>query len=328
MEQPGPSDAAEEPEAASVEDLQDLELRRERDALRAALGRVGAWSFALETMPAAEERDAAAQIESFGYRAIWVPEAVDSREAFAHAGWLLASTERAIVATGIANIWARDPTAMANGWRMLSDAHPGRFLLGIGVSHQGSVARRGAVYERPLSAMREYLDAMDRAPSTAPEPEVPPRLVLAALGPKMLELGAERAHGVHPYFVPVEHTAFARQRLGPGPVLAVEQTVVLESDQSRAREVARGFALDYLQTENYARNLRRMGWTDADLRGRGSDALIDAVVAWGDVDRIAVRVRQHLDAGADHVCVQVVGEDDLDPCLPALRELAPALLEV
>ena len=132
----------------------------------------------------------------------------------------------------------------------------------------------------------------------------------------------------HPYFVPVEHTAFARQRLGPGPVLAVEQTVVLESDPSQARNVARGFALDYLQTENYARNLRRMGWTDADLRGQGSDALIDAVVAWGDVDRIAVRVRQHLDAGADHVCVQVVGEDELDPCLPALRELAPALLEL
>jgi len=327
MEEPDPSEA-EAPEAPSAQELQDLELRRERDALRNALGRVGAWSFALETMPAAEERDAAAEIESFGYRSIWVPEAVDSREFFSHAGWLLAGTERAIVAGGIASIWARDPTAMANGWRMLSDAYPGRFLLGMGVSHQGSVARRGSVYERPLSAMREYLDAMDRAPSTASEPEVAPRLVLAALGPKMLELGAERAHGVHPYFVPVEHTAFARQRLGPGPVLAVEQTVVLESDPSEARAIARGFAVDYLQTENYARNLKRMGWTDADLRGQGSDAIIDAVVAWGDVDRIAVRVRQHLDAGADHVCIQVVGEDELDPCLPALRELAPALLEL
>ena len=328
MEEAEPSQAAMPPEGPSAEELQNLELRRERDALRESLGRIGAWSFALETMPAAEEREAAADIESFGYRAIWVPEAVDSREAFAHAGWLLSSTERAIVATGIANIWARDATAMANGWRMLSDAYPGRFLLGIGVSHQSSVGRRGSVYERPLSAMRDYLDAMDRAPSTATEPETAPRLVLAALGPRMLELGAERAHGVHPYFVPVEHTAFARQRLGPGPVLAVEQTVVVESDPSQAREIARGFALDYLQTENYARNLRRMGWTDADLRGQGSDALIDAVVAWGDVDRIAVRIREHLDAGADHVCVQVVGEDDLDPCLPQLRELAPALLEL
>jgi probable F420-dependent oxidoreductase len=217
---------------------------------------------------------------------------------------------------------------MANGWRMLTDAYPGRFVLGIGVSHAGSVARRGSTYEKPYSAMRDYLDTMDRAPSSAAEPEVTPRLVLAALGPKMLELAAERAHGVHPYFVPVEHTAFARQRLGPGPVLAVEQTVVLESDPSEARRVARGFALDYLQTENYARNLKRVGWTDADVAGQGSDGLIDAVVAWGDVDRIAVRVRQHLDAGADHVCVQVVSEDELDPCLPQLRELAPALLEL
>ena len=304
------------------------ELRGERDELRELLGRIGAWSFALESLTAAEEREAAAEIESFGYGAIWFPESVESREVFAHAGWILASTERALVVSGTANVWARDPTAMANGWRMLSDAYPGRFVLGIGVSHAGSVARRGGTYERPYTVMREFLDAMDRAPSSAPEPELTPRLVLAALGPRMLELAAERAHGVHPYFVPVEHTAFARQRLGPGPVLAVEQTVVLESDPSEARRVARGFALDYLQTENYARNLKRVGWTDADVAGQGSDALIDAVVAWGDVDRVAVRVRQHLDAGADHVCVQVVAEDELDPCLPQLRELAPALLEL
>ena len=311
-----------------MEEPKGFELRGERDELRESLGRIGAWSFALETLTAAEERDAVIEIESFGYRAIWLPESVESREVFAHASWILASTERVLAVSGIANIWARDPTAMANGWRMLTDAYPGRFVLGVGVSHAGSVARRGSTYEKPYSAMREYLDAMERTPSSAAEPEVTPRLVLAALGPKMLELAAERAHGVHPYFVPVEHTAFARQRLGPGPVLAVEQTVVLESDPSEARRGARGFALDYLQTENYARNLKRVGWTDADVAGQGSDALIDAVVAWGDVDRIAVRVRQHLDAGADHVCVQVVAEDELDPCLPQLRELAPALLEL
>lgn len=305
-----------------------LELRRERDALRQGLGKVGVWSFALESLSAAEERDALAEIESFGYGAIWIPEAVDSREAFSHAAWMLSSTQRAVVATGIANIWARDASAMANGWRMLSDAYAERFVLGIGVSHASSVARRGSRYEKPVTAMRDYLDAMDRAASSAPEPETPPHLVIAALGPKMLELGAERAHGVHPYFVPVEHTAFARQRLGPGPVLAVEQTVVVSSDAAEARRVARGFALDYLQTENYARNLKRMGWSDADIAGQGSDALIDAVVAWGDVDRVARRVRQHLDAGADHVCVQVVSEDELDPCLDDLRELAPALLEL
>ena len=311
-----------------MEEAQGLELRRERDELRESLGRIGVWSFALEALTATEEREAVVEIESLGYRAIWIPESVESREVFSHAAWILSSTGRAVVASGIANIWARDPTAMANGWRMLSDAYPGRFVLGIGVSHAGSVARRGGTYERPYTAMRDYLDAMDRAPSAAPEPDVTPRLVLAALGPRMLGLAAERAHGVHPYFVPVEHTAFARQRLGPGPVLAVEQTVVLESDPSEARRVARGFALDYLQTENYARNLRREGWTDADVAGQGSDALIDAVVAWGDVDRVAVRVRQQLDAGADHVCVQVVAEDELDPCLPQLRELAPALLEL
>ena len=311
-----------------MEEPQGLELRRERDELRESLGRIGTWSFALECMTATEEREAVAEIESLGYGAIWIPEAVESREVFGHASWILSNTERVVVASGIANIWARDPSAMANGWRMLSDAYPNRFVLGIGVSHPGSVARRGGSYERPYSAMREYLDAMDRVSSSAPEPETAPRLILAALGPKMLELAAERAHGVHPYFVPVEHTAFARQRLGPGPVLAVEQTVVLESDPSLARRVARGFALDYLQTENYARNLKRVGWTDADVAGQGSDALIDAVIAWGDVDRVALRVRQHLEAGADHVCVQVVAEDELDPCLPKLRELAPALLEL
>ncbi|HEX6329790.1 MAG TPA: TIGR03620 family F420-dependent LLM class oxidoreductase [Actinomycetota bacterium] len=311
-----------------MEEASDLDRRNQRDALREVLGRVGVWSFALEAQSAAEERDAAAEIESMGYRAIWFPEAVESREVFSHAAWLLSSTERIVIASGIANLWARDPTATANGWRMLTDAFPGRFVLGLGVSHASSVRRRGASYVRPLSAMRDYLDAMDRVSSSAPEPEEDPRLVLAALGPRMLELAAERALGAHPYFVPVEHTAFARQRLGAGPVLAVEQTVVLESDPTEARAVARQFAVGYLQSPNYAANLKRMGWTDADVGGQGSDAVIDAVVAWGDVDRIASRVRQHLDAGADHVCVQVVTDDDGDVALPQLRELATALLEL
>jgi probable F420-dependent oxidoreductase len=291
------------------------------------LPRVGIWSSVFGLSSAADVRTTVRAIEELGFGAVWIPESVGSKEAMSQAAMLLGWTDRIVVATGIANVYARDPMAMANGARALADAYPGRFLLGLGVSHAPSVAARGVAYGAPVAAMRAYLDAMDEALYRAPAPPDHPR-VLAALGPRMLELAAERAHGVHPYFVPVEHTAFARQRLGPGPVLAVEQTVVLESDPSQARNVARGFALDYLQTENYARNLRRMGWTDADLRGQGSDALIDAVVAWGDVDRIAVRVRQHLDAGADHVCVQVVGEEELDPCLPALRELAPALLEL
>jgi probable F420-dependent oxidoreductase len=301
-------------------------FEQERRSLRESIGRVGVWSFALEAQTAAEERDAVREIESLAYRAIWVPEAVDSREVFSHAGWLLASTERAVIASGIASIWARDPVAAANGWRMLTDAYPGRFVLGLGVSHAGSVARRGSTYNRPLSEMRRYLDAMDRAGSSAPAPETEPMLVLAALGPRMLELAAERALGAHPYFVPVEHTAFARRRLGAEPVLAVEQTVVLETAPAEARRLARRFAADYLQTPNYASNLRRMGYTDQDLAGQGSDRVIDATVAWGDVDQIAARVREHVDAGADHVSLQVVGEDDLDVCLPELRELAPALL--
>lgn len=301
-------------------------MREEREALRSALGRVGVWSFSLEAQTAAEEREAAGQIESLGYPAIWIPESVTSREAFSHSAWLLGSTERAVIATGIANIWARDPVAMANGWRMLTDAYPNRFLLGLGVSHSPSVSRRGGSYERPWGKMRDYLDAMDRAASSALEPEAEPRRVLAALGPRMLELAAERALGAHPYFVPVEHTAFARKRLGPEPVLAVEQTAVLEADPAEARRVARRFAVHYLQTTNYANNLRRMGWSDADIGGQGSDAIIDALVAWGDADRIATRVRAHLDAGADHVCVQVVSDDENDVCLAQLRELAPALL--
>jgi probable F420-dependent oxidoreductase len=312
----------------SIEDPFDLELRKERDVLRESLGRAGVWSFALESLTAVEEAEAVAAIESLGFGAIWFPESVESREVFSHAAWILANTERVVAASGVSSIWARDPVAMANGWRMLSDAYPGRFLLGIGVSHAPSVARRGGAYERPYAAMRAYLDAMDLAASSAPEPESPPRLLLAALGPKMLGLAADRALGGHTYFVPAEHTAFARQRLGPGPVLAVEQTAVLESDPVQARRIARRFATRYLQTENYARNLKRVGWTDADIAGQGTDAVIDAVVAWGDVDRIALRVRQHLDAGADHVCVQVIGEDELDPCLSELGQLAPALLDL
>ncbi|HEU4528570.1 MAG TPA: LLM class F420-dependent oxidoreductase [Actinomycetota bacterium] len=309
-----------------MEEQVGLGMREEREALRSALGRVGVWSFSLEAQTAAEEREAAGQIESLGYPAIWIPESVTSREAFSHSAWLLGSTERAVIATGIANIWARDPVAMANGWRMLTDAYPNRFLLGLGVSHSPSVSRRGGRYERPWGKMRDYLDAMDRAASSALEPEAEPRRVLAALGPRMLELAAERALGAHPYFVPVEHTAFARKRLGPEPVLAVEQTAVLEADPAEARRVARRFAVHYLQTTNYANNLRRMGWSDADIGGQGSDAIIDALVAWGDADRIATRVRAHLDAGADHVCVQVVSDDENDVCLAQLRELAPALL--
>ena len=280
-----------------------------RAALRAALGRVGVWSFGLQTQPAAAEWTALDAYASAGYRATWIPESIGSKEVFAHAALLLAGSRRMLVATGIANIYARDPMAMANGARALVEAYPGRFLLGIGVSHAPSVAARGSVYERPVTRMRAYLDAMEAAAWSGPPPAERVPLVLAALGPRMLELAAERTDGAHPYFVPVEHTAMARARMGPEPLLLVELTAVLDSDPDRARDVARAFATRYLALPNYAENLRRLGYADDDLAGGGSDRLLDAVVVQGDADRIARRVRAHLDAGADHVCVQLRSAD-------------------
>ena len=289
------------------------------------LGPFGVWSFALQRLAAAEAGAAARAFESDGYPAAWIPESLGSKELFSHAAILLAATDRLTFASGIANIHARDPMAMANGAKALGEAYPGRFVLGIGVSHATSVATRGGTYRKPLETMRAYLDAMDAAQYAAPEPDPPVPLVLAALGPRMLELAAERADGAHPYFVPVEHTAFARKHLGPEPCLAVEQTAVLTSDIAEGRRIARAFAKHYLAQPNYANNLRRLGWGDADLAGEGSDRLIDAVIAIGDVDAVVARVRAHLDAGADHVCVQFRAERSADPSLTAFRELAMAL---
>ena len=233
-----------------------------------------------------------------------------------------------VVATGIANIHARDAAAMISGARTLADAYPGRFVLGIGVSHAPSVAARGGTYGRPIETMSAYLNAMDAAAWSGPAlPDRPP-VVLAALGPRMLDLAAERADGAHPYFVPVEHTRIARGRLGPDPVLAVEVTAVLDTDAGRARQTARAFATRYLASVNYANNLRRLGWSDKDVAGNGSDRLLDAVVIQGDAVAIASRVREHLDAGADHVCVQVRSPDPADLCLEAYSELRDALREV
>jgi probable F420-dependent oxidoreductase len=289
------------------------------------LGRVGVWSFALQRLAAAEAGAAARAFESDGYRAAWIPESLGSKELFSHAAILLAATDRLAFASGIANIHARDPMAMANGAKSLGEAHPGRFVLGIGVSHAPSVATRGGTYGKPLETMRAYLDAMDAAQYAAPEPDPPVPLVLAALGPRMLELAAERADGAHPYFVPVEHTAFARTHLGPEPFLGVEQTAVLTTDIAEGRRIARAFGKHYLALPNYADNLRRVGWGDEDLAGEGSDRLIDAVIAIGDIDAIAARVRAHLEAGADHVCVQFRAERSADPSLDAYKELLSAL---
>jgi probable F420-dependent oxidoreductase len=290
------------------------------------LGRVGAWSFDVERLSASAARDYVQGLEGLGITVLWIPEALGSKEVFAHAGLLLASSERIVIATGIANIWARDATAMANGARALSEACPGRFLLGIGVSHAPSVRLRGASYEKPLETMARYLDAMDKAPFTGAPPTEPPGRVLAALGPKMLRLAAERSIGAHPYFVPVTHTTIARKELGAGPLLAVEQAAVLSKDPTVARATARKHMKRYLGLENYSNNLRRLGWGDADLANDGSDALVDAIVAWGSAAEIRVRLETHLANGADHVCVQVLRADPKADPLTEWRALAPALL--
>ena len=290
----------------------------------ARLGTVGVWSFDAERMPATAAREYVRTVESLGFRAVWIQEGLGSKEIFAHAGILLAATKRLVIASGIANIWARDAVAMANGARALVDAYPDRFLLGIGVSHAPTVKIRGQTYARPLESMREYLDAMDAAPYTGPKVEIP--RVLAALGPRMLRLSAERALGAHPYFVPVEHTTVARQELGEGPLLAVEQAAVLSEDAATARATARRHMKRYLDLDNYTNNLRRLGWTDADLANGGSDKLVDAIVAWGDAGAIQQRIAEHRGRGADHVCVQVLRTDLAAPPTRELEAVAKVAL--
>lgn len=290
------------------------------------LGRVGVWSGQFGMMPASALRDVVPEIESLGFRTLWFPESF-AKEAFAHAATLLAAGEHSIAASGIANIWARDATAMINGARTLEDAYPGRLLLGIGVSHAPSAKKRGGAYRKPFSMMVDYLDAMEAALYTGPQPQQDPPLALAALGPKMLDLAATRTAGAHPYFVPVEHTVFAREIMGPDALLAPEQAIVLATDPRDARAIARSHTVHYLKLPNYRNNLLRLGWSEKDTAGAGSDALVDAVVAWGDVAAIRDRVAAHFSAGADHVGVQVLNGSNEEFPIRELRELAPALLD-
>jgi probable F420-dependent oxidoreductase len=295
--------------------------------LRDRIGRVGVWMGSLALQPARDERASVARIEQLGYRTVWFGEGQTNREALSHAALLLEATGRLIVATGIANIWARDATAAINGANTLNEAWDERFVLGLGVSHAPIVDPRGHRYDRPLTVMREYLDAIDSHTYGAPAPEHPSPVVLAALRPKMLELARERTAGAHPYFVPPAHTARAREILGPTPLLAPEQVVVLEPDPTRARELGRRHMAIYLRLPNYVNNLRTLGYDDADFAGGGSDRLVDAIVAWGDERAIAARVREHLDAGADHVAIQPYA-DDTALVLGQIERLTPALLEL
>lgn len=249
-----------------------------------------------------EAREAAAEVEELGYARLWFSGGFEPGILPAF-GELLAATTTLGVASGIVSIWTATPEQSAGAFARLEREHPGRFLLGLGNSHAPAVEGQGQAYEKPYTRTVEYLDALD-----AHEPTVPPsRRVLAALGPRMLELARERTAGAHPYFVTVEHTASARAALGPDPLLAPEVAVVLEPDPERARAVAREYAAMYLALPNYTNDLRRHGWGDDDLTGGGSDRLIDALIPWGSVERVAARIGEHFAAGADEVPVQVLG---------------------
>jgi probable F420-dependent oxidoreductase len=290
------------------------------------LGSVGIWTRQFEDHPAVKVREAASELEELGYGAIWFGEAT-GREALTHAGLLLAATRRIIVATGIANIYARDAMAMASGQKTLAEAHPDRFVLGLGVSHVPLVEQlRGHQYDKPVSRMRTYLNAMDQAPYNCVAPASKPIRVLAALRPKMLELAAERADGAHPYNVNPEHTARARRILGAGRYLCPEQAVVLETDPAKARKIGREFLELYLKLPNYTNNFLWLGFDENDFRNGGSDRLIDAIIAWGDLNAIRNRIREHHSAGADHVSVQVLTADRHALPLREWRELASAVL--
>jgi probable F420-dependent oxidoreductase len=291
------------------------------DELRSRLGRVGIW------MPppawiGADPAETAAAIERAGFTSAWIGGGNATADAFELLRPLLTGTEKLIVATGIANIWAWQPARLREDAAALAREFPGRFILGLGVSHEPLVTSLGHAYERPLEKMEKFLDELDHPaqhpaqhagphPGPLPGPlpardaehdELPP-IVLAALGPRMLTLAAEQTAGAHPYFTPPEHTAFARKVLGKSALLVPEQAVSLAADPADGRTAARAYAQRYLRMPNYTRNLERFGFGPGDLADGGSDRLIDAIIPSG-ASALAERVRRHLDAGADHVVLQ------------------------
>ncbi len=272
------------------------------------IGRLGVWA-ALDGLSAPEAAAFAQRVEAWGYSALWTPEAV-GRDPFSFIGFLAGQTESLVLATGIANIYARDPMTMKSIHKTCSELAPGRFVLGIGVSHEHLVKRvRGHDYTKPLSTMRAYLDALENALYMGAEPGEEAPIVLAALRDKMLGLAASRTRGAHPYLVPPEHTARARKVMGPDAWLCPEQMVLLESDPEKARKIGRANLQVYLGLPNYRNNLKQFGFSDADFENGGSDRLVDAIIAWGDAETIRARIQAHWDAGADHVCIQAFRSD-------------------
>ena len=281
----------------------------------------GVWSSALRYGDPAAAADAAAELETLGYSAMWIPDV--GGDLFAAIDTLLGATSDTTVATGILNLWLHDADETAARVHDFVQRHGRRLLVGIGVSHAALIdMKEPGRYDKPLTRMREYLDALDAAPEPLPVAD----RVLAALGPRMLELARTRAAGSHPYLVTPDHTRRVRGALGVGPLVAPEQAVVLETDPTRARELARGHLAGYLALPNYANNWKRIGYTDDDVANGGSDRLVDALVAWGDDDALLARVQEHRDAGADHVCIQVITDDLMAPPLDEWRRLAPVLV--
>ncbi|MGN6474987.1 MAG: LLM class F420-dependent oxidoreductase [Mycobacteriales bacterium] len=280
----------------------------------------GVWAHQLRYGDPGAIREMAAELEELVYSALWIPDV--GGDLFSAVEVLMDATSRTTIATGILNIWMHAPEETAQQHARLTAAYGDRFLVGIGVSHQVLIDHKTpGRYVKPLGAMRDYLDGLDAAEQPLPRD----RRVLAALGPKMLELARVRSAGAHPYNVTPEHTAIAREALGPDAIVATEQAVALTTDASLARAAGRQHASIYLNLPNYTNNLRRLGFGDEDFADGGSDRLIDALVAWGDEAAIAARVQEHRDAGADHVCIQVVNDDDGAPHAQ-WRALAPALI--
>lgn len=287
------------------------------------LGKLGVWC-STNMMTAEQLAQLAQSTERLGYSALWYPESV-GHESFATGSFLLSQTQSLIIATGIANIYARDATTAKLGQHTLAKFYGGRFLLGLGVSHIPMVeGTRGHTYGKPVATMRAYLDGMDKAAPVAPQVEQEPPTVLAALAPNMTRLGGERTAGIHPYNVTPEHTAWARELIGPKPWICTEQMVLLCDQPSKAREVARKNLAHYLPLPNYRNNWLRQGFSEEDLGNGGSDRFIDAMVAWGNEAAIQRRVQEHLDAGASHVCIQPLHPDgERLPHLEAIEALAP-----
>jgi probable F420-dependent oxidoreductase len=280
----------------------------------AEFGKVGAWLLA-DVLNAAQLAAFSKKIESYGYGTLWIPEAFGCNP-MVNAAWILSQTTKLSVATGIANIYARDSLATLNAQYGLNEMSGGRFLLGLGVSHAPLVEGvRGHEYRKPLETMRDYLVRMRGITYQGPPPPEKPLTVLAALGPMMLALASTHADGAHPYNVTPEHTRIARGILGPNKLLLPEQVLLRQTNPSDARATARAYISGYLNFPNYAKNFLRMGFTDADLAGGGSDRLVDSIVCWGDEKEFRSRVAAHLDAGADQVAIQILPNEG--------RKLAP-----